>query len=136
VGLVSVIAGAFAKVPEAAVEAIAERRRLKSAERQRAAELAAERHRLALEALREDKRAASAWELESIRAAGWKDEYWTLALSLPLILCFFPWTAPGVLEGFAVLEHTPEWYRYSVGVAIAAAFGVRPLVDLFRKGRA
>lgn len=125
------VAGAVGPV----VEAVRERRRLKSEERRQAAELAAEVHRAKLELFRQNRAAAAAWESASINAAGWKDEYWTLVLSLPLVLCFLPWTAPAVLAGFAVLELTPEWYRYSVGVAIGAAFGVRPLLDYFRGGR-
>lgn len=130
------IAAALAAVPAAAVEALAERRRLKSAERIRTAELEAEAHRLKLDAWRADAELAAAWERATLERAGWKDEYWTLVLSAPLVLCFFPATAPAVLAGFGVLELTPEWYRYSVGVAIGAAFGLRPVVNLFRRSAA
>lgn len=77
----------------------------------------------------------SAWETLSIQNSGWKDEYWTLVLSLPMVLCFVRPLAPVVADGFAALELTPEWYRYSVGVAIASAFGVKPLWQAFRRGK-
>ena len=67
------------------------------------------------------------WELESIRNSGWKDEWVLILLSIPLILVFFPypWGAPAVLEGFAVLETTPDWYRWLVMMIYAAVFGIR-----------
>lgn len=67
------------------------------------------------------------WEIESIRNSGWKDEWVLILLSIPLILVFFPypWGAPAVLQGFEVLETTPDWYRWLVMVIYAAIFGIR-----------
>lgn len=66
------------------------------------------------------------WEAEMARQAGssWKDEYWTIVLSLPLILVFFPVTQGYVITGFDALKSLPEWYLWYVGIAIGAAFGV------------
>jgi len=63
----------------------------------------------------------------------WKDEYWTIILSIPLILCFIPHLAPYVLDGFEVLNQCPEWYVISVGVAIAAAFGRNEVINWMKK---
>lgn len=69
--------------------------------------------------------ADSAWETESIRNAGWKDEFVLLVLSVPLVLVFVPPAAPYVLNGFAILETTPEWYRWLAVMIYAATYGIR-----------
>lgn len=74
-------------------------------------------------------RQAGSWE--EIHAKGsinsWKDEYWTIIFSIPLVLVFFPSMVDTVMEGFAALEKTPEWYRYLVGVLVLASVGIRKL---------
>ena len=75
------------------------------------------------------------WELEQIRNSGWKDEYWTIVLSAPVVLVFIPWFQPYIAGGFVSLEQAPEWYLVAVGTAIAAAFGVRPLINYFTRKR-
>ena len=65
--------------------------------------------------------------------SSWKDEFWTIVLAIPLILCFVPSMASFVLEGFEVLDNCPEWYVYSVGVAIAAAFGRNEVINWMKK---
>lgn len=62
--------------------------------------------------------------------SSWKDEYWTIVLSIPAILAFFPDMVPAVEKGFAALEKMPDWYRYALGIAIAAAFGFRQVTKL------
>jgi len=68
-------------------------------------------------------------EWEAIQAEGgkhsWKDEFWTIILSVPLILCFFPAMVPVVQEGFEALKGMPDFYQYWLGVAILSSFGVR-----------
>lgn len=67
----------------------------------------------------------AAWNLANAQAAAtsWKDEYWTIVLSVPMIMAFFPGLAPFVQKGFNAINSTPDWYRYFVGVAVSAAFG-------------
>ena len=72
------------------------------------------------------------WENTSLQQSGWKDEYWTIILSIPLILCFIPGLADYISKGFEALEATPEWYWYAVGVAIGSAFGVKKLADFMK----
>lgn len=55
----------------------------------------------------------------------WKDEWFTIVLSVPAIMAFIPGLAPYVELGFHALGATPEWYQYSLLVAIGASFGVR-----------
>lgn len=75
------------------------------------------------------------WEQRAQDNSGWKDEYWTVLLSLPLILVFIPGMTQYVLDGFRALEETPEWYRIAVGLAIGAAFGVRKFSQLVARRR-
>lgn len=55
----------------------------------------------------------------------WKDEWFTIILSIPLIGAFIPKAAPYILAGFEVLAACPDWYKGALGVAIGAAFGMR-----------
>lgn len=68
-------------------------------------------------------------ELQLILAEGmqysWKDEYWTIVLSLALIGCFIPAVAPHIEEGFKILETMPEFYQYWLGVCVLTSFGMR-----------
>jgi hypothetical protein len=70
-----------------------------------------------------------AWENTQINQGGWKDEYWTIILSIPCVLCFVPGMVEYVTKGFASLGQTPEWYRWMVGVSVSASFGYRKLAD-------
>ena len=65
------------------------------------------------------------WELESIRNSGWKDEWVLVILSIPMVLVFVPWTQGTILDGFAALETTPEWFRWMVMMIYGATFGIR-----------
>jgi hypothetical protein len=69
--------------------------------------------------------ADAAWEQASIQNSGWKDEFVLLVLSIPLVAVFVPYTAPFVLQGFQILETTPEWYRWLAVMIYAATFGIR-----------
>ena len=75
------------------------------------------------------------WDLEAIRGArnSWKDEWLVILFSIPLILAFIPGGEEVVQNGFAQLEKMPEWYQYSLGVIIAASFGVRSATRFFGK---
>jgi hypothetical protein len=65
------------------------------------------------------------WEIESVRNSGWKDELVILVLTVPLVLVFIPQMAPYVLQGFEILETTPDWYRWLILVIYSATFGIR-----------
>lgn len=72
----------------------------------------------------------SAWEniFASQAATSWKDEYWTIVLSIPMILCFLgPKCVSIVRDGFAALATTPAWYQGTVLAAVGGAFGLRAL---------
>lgn len=71
---------------------------------------------------------------DEIQAKGsqtsWKDEYLTIVLSIPLIMCFIPELTEYVEAGFRALDGTPEWYQYLVGVVVAASFGIKKVTDV------
>jgi len=75
------------------------------------------------------------WEdtMAKASADSWKDEFWTVILSIPLILVFFPQSRPWIEEGFQALQSSvPDWYLYALSVAIGAAFGVKSVVGTIK----
>lgn len=80
--------------------------------------------------------ATSEAEWEKIMAQGsqssWKDEWLTVLFSVPLVMCFTgEWGRQTVSDGFTALESMPEWYQYTLGVIVAASFGVRSATKFF-----
>ena len=75
------------------------------------------------------------WDIEMARASSssWKDEWLVVLFSIPLILAFIPGMEEVVSNGFAQLQAMPEWYQYSLGVIVAASFGVRSATKFFGK---
>ena len=75
------------------------------------------------------------WELEMARGSqsSWKDEWLVILFSIPLILAFIPGMEEVVANGFSQLEAMPQWYQYSIGVIVAASFGVRSATKFFGK---
>ena len=73
------------------------------------------------------------WDLEAIKGSqnSWKDEWLVILFSIPLILAFIPGMEEVVANGFAQLETMPQWYQYSLGVIVAASFGVRSATKFF-----
>ena len=63
-----------------------------------------------------------------------KDEWLVGLFSIPLILSFCgEWGRTIVAEGFAALDTMPDWYQYTLGVIVAASFGVRSATKFFGK---
>ena len=76
------------------------------------------------------------WDLKmaDASASSWKDEWLTLIFSAPLILSFCgDWGRTIVADGFAALSTMPDWYQYTLGVIVAASFGVRSASKFFGK---
>jgi len=65
------------------------------------------------------------WELLSIRNSGYKDEWVLFLLSIPMVMSFIPSLQVHVVNGFAALEGTPQWYRWLTLVVFSAIYGVR-----------
>ncbi len=75
------------------------------------------------------------WDIEMAKSSStsWKDEWLTILFSIPLILAFIPGMEGVVQNGFEQLNKMPEWYQYSLGVIVAASFGVRSATKFFGK---
>ena len=75
------------------------------------------------------------WDIEMARSSSssWKDEWLVVLFSIPLILAFIPGMEGIVQNGFEQLNKMPEWYQYSLGVIVAASFGVRSATKFFGK---
>ena len=75
------------------------------------------------------------WDVEAIKGStgSWKDEWLTVLFSIALILACIPGMGELVMNGFEQLSEMPEWYQYSLGVIVAASFGVRSASKLFGK---
>lgn len=74
------------------------------------------------------------WERVMAQASSnsWKDEWLTILFSIPLILSFCgEWGRHITEQGFAALEVMPDWYQYTLGVIVAASFGVRSATKFF-----
>lgn len=70
---------------------------------------------------------------EQLHAKGsqssWKDEFWTIIFSIPLVLAFIDipgFNGPQIAkDGFAAFKEMPEWYQYTLVTMVLAAFGIR-----------
>ena len=73
--------------------------------------------------------ATSEAEWEKLMAEGtqnsWKDEFITIIVMIPVILCFVPGLEDVVKNGFDRLSELPEWYTWLVFAVCSAAIGIR-----------
>ena len=81
-----------------------------------------------------EKTSVADWE--RIMAEGsqssFKDEWLVGLFSIPLVLSFCgEWGRDIVANGFTALETMPDWYQYTLGVIVAASFGVRSATKFF-----
>jgi len=74
-----------------------------------------------------EKTSVADWERIMAQNSGssWKDEWFVVILSIPMILCFIPGMEGVVHHGFEQLQAAPDWYMYALLTAISASFGIR-----------
>lgn len=90
----------------------------------REAELEDAKHARRIEVVKQGKINEATWNQRAIENSGWRDEWVTILLSIPLILVFGPDDVQAqIKDGFAVLQELPDWYKAGVGLMIASAFG-------------
>lgn len=73
------------------------------------------------------------WEgkMADASAHSWKDEFWTIILSIPLFMVGYAIAVNDVTvidrvdAGFQALSQLPEWYQYLLFIAISSSFGIR-----------
>ncbi len=96
-----------------------ENRKIKERELQDAA------HARSIEAVKNTENLEHALSLAQISISSWKDEWFTIVFSLPLVLGFYPPAVPILQAGFQALEGMPLWYKTYLGAAVTAAFGLQ-----------
>jgi hypothetical protein len=86
-------------------------------------------------AIQEKLKQSGTWDEIHAKNSGesWKDEWFTLLFSIPLVLAFIPSAVPYVEKGFIVLELMPDWYKQALAVLVAASVGYQKLTQLFSK---
>jgi len=73
------------------------------------------------------------WESKMVDASAhsWKDEFWTIVLSIPVFMVGYAivindlTVIERVKEGFDALSGLPEWYQYLLFIAISSSFGIK-----------
>jgi hypothetical protein len=74
-----------------------------------------------------EKTSVADWErimAESTKSS-WKDEFITIVVMIPVVLCFVPGLEDVVKNGFDRLSELPEWYTWLVFAVCSAAIGIR-----------
>lgn len=107
------------------VEAIDSRGQRKHEQKVQAFELEKLRHEKQIELIQNGQKLDNAWELEQIKNSGFKDEIVLFLLSIPLVMSFIPEMQPYVVDGFAALSQTPEWYQWLILAVFTAIYGIR-----------
>ncbi len=92
---------------------------------QRRAEEKKATHERKMEAIRQDAN----WENIHANNANnsWRDEFFSVLFSIPLVMCFVPPLVPYVRDGFEALEAMPEYYRALLAALVASSVGIRGL---------
>ena len=78
------------------------------------------------------------WESKAVDASAhsWKDEFWTVVLSVPIFMIGYAIIINDVTvidrveQGFAALSGLPEWYQYLLFIAISSSFGIKGVSKL------
>ena len=73
------------------------------------------------------------WEgkMADASAHSWKDEFWTIILSIPLFMVGYAIIAGDMSivdrtkQAFQTLDELPEWYQYLLFIAISSSFGIK-----------
>ena len=78
-----------------------------------------------LEGIQNAENADQALSIAQVNSSGWRDEFFTIMFSLPLVMAFIPSMVGYVNAGFAVLATMPVWYKAFLGAAVGSAFGLR-----------
>ena len=107
------------------VEAYDSRSQRKHDEKLKKIELDEIKHKTKMEMVQRGQEIDNSWELEQIKNSGWKDEFVLLLLSIPLVMSFIPQMQPYVVDGFAALSTTPDWYQWLILSVFAAIYGIR-----------
>ena len=94
-----------------------------------AAELKLTEAKAKAQILLSEKTSVADWERIMAEGAksSWKDEWFVIVLSIPMVGAFIPSMVPHMQEGFVVLGSMPDYYKGFLGAAIGASFGIKAL---------
>ena len=95
--------------------------------KQKERELQDAAHARIVDQIKHSEDLSQAVTLAQIQNSGWKDEWFTILFSIPLILAFLPFAVPYVQAGFQVLDTMPSWYKWYLGSAVTASFGLNTM---------
>lgn len=78
------------------------------------------------------------WEAKMADASAhsWKDEFWTIVLSIPVFMVGYAIVVDDlsvidrVEQGFVALSGLPDWYQYLLFIAISSSFGIKGVSKL------
>ena len=102
-----------------------------SKERDRQHELNLKKVDIAFELAKQGQQIEADWDTNAQQdmKTSWKDEFYVILFSIPLIMAFIPDMQDIVLKGFETLNKTPDWYMLLVTGIVASVFGLRWLVS-------
>lgn len=101
-----------------------------SKERDRQHELNLKKIDIAFELAKQGQQIEADWDTNAQQdmKTSWKDEFYVILFSIPLVMAFIPGMQDIVLKGFETLNKTPDWYMLLVTGIVASVFGLRWLI--------
>lgn len=102
-----------------------------SKERDRQHELNLKKVDIAFELAKQGQQIEADWDTNAQQdmKTSWKDEFYVVLFSIPLVMAFIPDMQDIVLKGFETLNKTPDWYMLLVTGIVASVFGLRWLIS-------
>ena len=102
-----------------------------SKERDRQHELNLKKVDIAFELAKQGQQIEADWDTNAQQdmKTSWKDEFYVILFSIPLIMAFIPDMQDIVLKGFETLNKTPDWYMLLITGIVASVFGLRWLIS-------
>lgn len=102
-----------------------------SKERDRQHELNLKKVDIAFELAKQGQQIEADWDTNAQQdmKTSWKDEFYVILFSIPLVMAFIPDMQDIVLKGFETLNKTPDWYMLLITGIVASVFGLRWLIS-------
>lgn len=121
--------GVLATVAEGLIGTFTEKQKLKQEEAKWDAQEKRSLHMLREKRMEQGHAAEVMYHKVHDPRGSWKDEYWTIILSIPAVFAFVPGAEEWIMNGFEVLDEMPAWYQAALAVAIAAAFATKKYAE-------
>lgn len=128
------LSGGIGAVAEPVIGYFQSKMELKAQKDKQKLEIEQALHLARIENVKQGKINEATWNLRSIENSGWKDEWMTIVLSIPLLGVFFGDKAVQVfVDGFNALRETPDWYQWAISIMIASSFGYQKFADFLNR---